>query len=97
MFSNPNDAKVLAYDAREHAAFLDKELAEWGQGCGYVPPENPAPTPLEKAISVAKDAIGIARDAEERRIMGIAEMNVARATVPDIVDPSEDAQCDSCQ
>lgn len=38
MFSLPNDLKVAAYDAQEAARFIEKELAEYNQGCGYQPP-----------------------------------------------------------
>lgn len=44
MFSSPNEMKVAAWDAQEAARFIERELAEFNQGCGYQPPaETPAP------------------------------------------------------
>ncbi len=38
LFSRPNDLKVAAYDALEASRFIERELSEYGQGCGYEAP-----------------------------------------------------------
>jgi thioredoxin-like negative regulator of GroEL len=52
MFSNPNDMKVAAWDARDAATFIEKELAEYNQGCGYVAPVTaPVEAPVTKHVT----------------------------------------------
>lgn len=54
MFSHPNELKVAAWDAQEAARFIEKELAEYNQGCGYQPPAAvPAEAPVITHVTPA--------------------------------------------
>lgn len=54
MFSQPNDLKVAAWDALEASRFIENELKEYNQGCGYVAPvEAPAAAPAVTHVTPA--------------------------------------------
>lgn len=85
MFSQPNDLKVAAWDAREAATFIERELAEYNVGCGYRPPAAaPVEAPAPGANRTGTDVTG-------------PVTLTAHAPVPDIVDPAEANEKDCCQ
>lgn len=104
MFSLPNDLKVAAWDAREAATFIENELKEYNQGCGYAAPtpvpattsSAPVSPECERCLSACQpnDSTCVARC--EKWCAHRNVTHVTPAVMPPEGDPLE-AGCDSCQ
>lgn len=99
MSSLPNDLKVAAWDAREAATFIERELAEYNQGCGYAAPvpattsSAPVFPECERCLSACQpnDSACVARCEK-----WCAHRNVAHVTPAAMPPEAPEDECSSC-